>query len=238
MGPKLIVPFKKFSVMKGLCFLMLMACGAGAFAQTTDRVTTSPDAPIYNDVSGSAYVVKDWSDGVIRFTSGRVATQFKIKFDCVMNRLLLQYNGSSFATESNVKEFTIYTGKAAARDSMVFRRGFPPAIAEKANEETFYQVVTEGKTTLLCLHIKHITEEQQIASKVIYRRLRDEDVFFLLKEKTMIPLPHDKAIIADQFPDHSDALRKFISEHQLKFRDAGDFKKLVEYYNSLLAQNQ
>ena len=187
--------------MRGLCMLLLLVCWEGVLAQTTDRVTTSQDVPIYNDVSGSAFLIKDWSDGVIRFSSGRVSTQFKLKFDCVKNQLNLQFGGSTFATESKVKEFVMYTKNGTTRDSMVFRKGFP-AFDKGANEETYFQVMVEGKAMLLCLHFKHIAEEQQIASKVIYRRITDQEVYYLLKDGKMTDLPNDKSLIVESFPEH------------------------------------
>lgn len=218
--------------MKWFCLLLLIGCWEIALAQTTDRVTTSQDPPIYNDVSGSAFLNRDWSDGVIRFSSGRVATQFKLKFDCVNNQLNLQFNGSTFVTESKVKEFVIYSKNGNTRDSMVFRKGFPAA--DKGNEETYFQVLVEGKAMLLCLHMKHIAEEQQIASKVIYRRITDQEIFYLLKDGKMTVLPNDKLFIIEKFPGHTELMQKYINEHQLKFRNAPDYTKLIVYYNTLL----
>lgn len=200
-------------------------------AQTTDAVTGSQNQTTYNDVSGTPYVIREWSEGVIRFSSGRVANQFKLKFDCIKNTLLLQFNGSSFATESKVKEFVIYTKNGKEKDSMLFRKGFPAG--EKTNEETYYEVMSQGKYMLLCLHVKQINEEQQIASNMVYRRIRDEEWYYLLKDGKMIELPADKTGIVEKFPEQAELLRKFISEQQLKFRDKQDFKKFIEYYNTL-----
>jgi hypothetical protein len=213
-----------------ICLLLLLVAST-AFSQTTERDTKSQDPPIYNDVSGTPYFIRDWSDGIIRFASGRNASQFKIRFDCINNKVLLQFNGSSFSTESKVKEFVLYTKNGKDRDSAVFKKGFPAT--EKANEETFYQVLLEGKNQLLCLHIKIISEEPQIASKVIYRRIRDEVKYFMLKDKNMIELPADRQLLADSFPDKYEEIRKFIAEQQLKFREAADFVKLLRFYNSL-----
>lgn len=217
--------------MKEACIVLLMFYSGWASAQTTESVTSNQDPPIYNDVSGTPYVLKDWKDGIIRFSSGRTASQFKIKFDCLKNQLMLQFEGKSFATQSKVNDFVIYTKSAKEGDSLVFKKNFP--VTDKANEETFYEVIVEGKASLLCLHLKNITEEQQIATKVIYRRIRDENVYYLLKEKKMIELPFDKVLILEKFTDNTEKLRQFITEQQLKFRDTDDFKKLVAYYNTL-----
>jgi len=219
--------------MKRLLCLLGILYSLTLSAQTTDRVTTNNDPPIYNDVSGSPYLVDSWNEGFIRFSSGRVASQFKIKFDCINNKVVLQFNGSTFHTESKVRDFVIYTKSGGNRDSMVFRKGFP--VTDKANEETFYEILEDGKSTLLCLHFKQISEETQFASKVIYRRIKDETQYYLLQNGKMTDLPMDKLIIVQQFPaEHQEAIRKYIGDQQLKFnRGNEDFEKLVRYYNSL-----
>ena len=85
---------KRLLCLLGLLYTLTLS------AQTTDRVTNNNDPPIYNDVSGSPYLVDAWNEGFIRFASGRVASQFKIKFDCITNKVVLQFNGSTFNTEA------------------------------------------------------------------------------------------------------------------------------------------
>ena len=197
-----------------------------SFAQ---HVESDPDKDVnYYDVSGSVYLLKDWKSGVVRFNSGRSTDQFKIKFDCLQNKLLLQFNGSAFSTESKVKEFVIRTGK---QDSMVFRNGFP--VFSKETESTYYQVLLEGSSILLCLHQKEVVNEGQLVAKTIYRRINDVQKYILYYSGQMIELKGDKTILFESFPGHKEALQKFISEQGLKFRDGLDYIKLVNYFNSL-----
>lgn len=216
--------------MKRLLTVLLMAAGFAGHSQTTDN-TGSLGEPVYHDMGGSPYVLIDWADGVIHFSSGRVATQFKIKFDAVKNQLNLQFKGTNFVTESKVKDFVLYTNSGRIKDSMVFRKGYPSF--ETANEETYYQVLLQGKNELLKLHLKIISEEPQIASKIVYRKVRDEPQYFLVYNKSLIQLPQDKTLVAGKFPDHQTEIQKYISEQQLKFRDNTDFIKLISYYNTL-----
>lgn len=216
--------------MKSVITVLLIAASLTSNAQTTDN-TGSLGESVYHDVGGSPFVLVDWADGVVRFSSGRIANQFKIKFNAVKNQINLQFQGSSFVTESKVKEFVLYTSVGGNKDSMVFKKGYPNY--ESANEETFYQVLVQGKADLVKLHLKIISEEPQIATKIVYRRVRDEPQYFLVHNKTMILLPQDKLLVAEKFPDHQSEIQKYISEQQMKFRDNTDFIKLVAYYNSL-----
>src|SRR5262245_40829425 len=128
------------------CLLLLCQCALG---QTSAQDNMS-------DVTGNPYLLKDWSDGVVRFTSGRVMNQFKLKFDCLKNMLLLQFNGSAFATESKVQEFVLYPKKS---DSILFRRGFP--VTEKTNDATFFNVLLQEKVTLLRLVARNVIQENE-----------------------------------------------------------------------------
>lgn len=212
-------------------YLILLLVASAASAQTTERITNSQDQPVYNDVSGSPFFLKEWSDGIIRFSSGRVANQFKVKFDCVKNLVILQFEGSSFTTESKIREFALFPKGLKKPDSLLFRKGFPAT--GSANEDTYYQVLVQGKNTLLCLPVKVLSEEPQIASKVIYRRIRDEYEYYLLKDGRMIKLTLIRQELPALFPDHQEELKTFITDKQLRFRDAGDLITLIQYYNSL-----
>ena len=96
------------------CLLLLCQCALGQTTKDDD-----------NTVSGNPYLFKEWCDGVVRFSSGRTLNQFKLKFDCLKNALLLQFNGSAFAAESKVQEFVMYPKK---KDSLLCLKsgpGFP-----------------------------------------------------------------------------------------------------------------
>lgn len=213
------------------CCLLGVLLAAGLRAQTTDPVPLREDEIIYSDVAGTAFLLKDWRPGIIRFSSGRIATQFKLRFDCIKNQLLLQFKGNSFSTESRVEEFVLFPHKENGADSMLFRKGFPQT--SFANAETFYEVLVQGKQSLLCLHSKRVTHEGQFATKVVQRRIYDEVKYYLLKDNTLILLPEDRNEFGPQFDDAAKAIQEYIGQHGLKFRDKQDYIKLVQYYNSL-----
>src|SRR6185503_13571551 len=103
--------------------LVLLLIFHQAYSQTVDGFKTQPERPVNEEIAGNPYLLNGWNDGVIKFSSGRVVKQFKIKFDCLNNQLLLQFEGNTFAAESKVTEFVIYP-KGKKNDSMVFRKGY------------------------------------------------------------------------------------------------------------------
>ncbi len=203
------------------CLLLLCQCALG-------QVTKDED----NSLSGNPYLFKEWCDGVVRFSSGRVLNQFKLKFDCYKNALILQFNGSAFAAESKVQEFVMYPKK---KDSLLFRRGFPAS--EKTSENTFFQVLVQDKASLLRLIARNIVEEKQIVSNGrVNRRLEDAEFYYLLQNGAMTLLPDDRSEVANKFGDKKEAIAAFITAQQLKMHSPEDFVLVVKKYNELLNQ--
>jgi hypothetical protein len=211
--------------MKILWFLLLFSLNL--FAQTNeDQKANSGE---YVGVSGNQLFLKDWSDGVIRFSSGKVTDKFKLKFNIAQNRLLLQFNGSTFAAESRINEFLMYTKNK--KDSFVFRKGFPDT--DRGNAETFYQVLEKGKVTLLRLATKDIIEEKEILASKVSRHYRDVEEFYLFRDGVMNKINKETAPVQDIVTDRREELKTFISEQQLKMRSPEDLVKVVKKYNEL-----
>ena len=182
------------------CLLLLCQCALGQ---------TSKEEEL-NTITGNPYLFKEWNDGVVRFTSGRTMNQFKLKFDCLKNSLLLQFQGNAFATESKVQEFVMYP---------------------------YFHVMVQGKTSLLRLIARNIVEEKQLVSVNgrVDRRLEDVEQYYMLQNGKMILLPANTRDLPDVFADKKEPIARFIATKQLRMHDPEDFVAVVNKYNELLA---
>ncbi len=205
---------------------------ARAFSQTPASDDQAERATNFSDVAGNPYLFRDWSDGLVRFSSGRQLKQFKLKFDCAQNKLMLQFNGSTFAAESNISEFVIFQKNGKKTDSLHFKKGYPNY--GKATGETFYQVLTEGTVTLLHLFNKNILEEKQIAATSSIRRYQDEEKLFLLRGNQLSEIGREKNSLTNLLSDKSEELKRFIDENDLKMKSVADITKVVRKYNELI----
>lgn len=202
------------------CLLLLSQCALSQVTKEDDQ----------NTISGNPYLFKDWCDGVVRFTSGRTLNQFKLKFDCLKNMLLLEFNGSAFAAESKVQEFVMYPKK---KDSLLFRRGYPAT--EKTSENTYFQVMVQDKATLLRMIARNIIEEKQIVSNGrVNRRMEAAEFYYLLQNGTMTLLPADRNDLPEKFGDKKEPIAAFIAARQLRMHTPEDFVLVVKKYNELL----
>ncbi|HEX6426947.1 MAG TPA: hypothetical protein VF008_04640 [Niastella sp.] len=211
--------------MKHLAWCLLLLCQV-ALGQTTKEDDL-------NTITGNPFLFKEWCDGVVRFTSGRTVTQFKLKFDCLKNQLLLQFNGSAFAAESKVREFVMYPKN---KDSLLFRRGFPAT--DKTADHTYFQVLLQDKVSLLRLIARNIVEEKQLVSVNgrVNRRMEDAEYYYLFQNGTMTLLPANKSDLPSTFADKKESIAEFITTQQLKMHTPEDFVQVVKKYNELLGQ--
>jgi hypothetical protein len=206
--------------MKHIVWCLLLICQC-SLAQTDN------DA----DISGNRYLFKDWCNGTVHFTSGRVLNQFKLKFDVFRNQLLLQFEGSTFAAESKINKFVMYP---KSKDSMVFRKGFPDS--DKGTDNTYYQVLFKDKVTLLRLFARTVVEERSlvVASTKQHRRLEDTEYYYLLHNNTLVLLPGNRNELAAVFPDKKEQITEFITAQQFKMRSGEEYVAVVKKYNELI----
>ena len=209
------------------CLLLLCQCALG---QTSNLVKTDE----LTDVTGNPYLFKDWNEGVVRFASGRSMTQFKLKFDCFKNILLLQFEGNVFAADAKVQEFVLYTKTGKTKDSLLFRKGFPAV--DRFSDNTYYQVLFRGKVQLLRLIFRTVIEEKQVVTVngQSSRHLENAEQYYLFQDGQMVLLPDDKSELATAFKDQKNAIAAFIGNQQLKMRNADDFVQVVKKYDELL----
>jgi hypothetical protein len=203
------------------CLLLLCQCALGQTSKEEDL----------NTITGNPYLFKEWNDGVVRFTSGRTMNQFKLKFDCLKNSLLLQFQGNAFSTESKVQEFVMYPKK---KDSLVFRRGFPAT--DRTTDQTYFHVLMQGKASLLRLIARNIIEEKQLVSVNgrVDRRMEEVEQYYMLQNGQMILLPASTRDLPERFGDKKEAIAQFIASKQFKLHEPADFVAVINKYNELL----
>lgn len=203
------------------CLLLLCQCALGQTSKEDEL----------NTVTGNPFLFKEWNDGVVHFTSGRTMNQFKLKFDCLKNVLLLQFQGNAFAAESKVQEFVLYPKK---KDSLLFRRGFPAT--NRTNEQTYFHVLVQDKASLLRLIARNIIEEKQLVSVNgrVDRRMEEVELYYMLRNGEMILLPASARELPELFGDKKEPIARFVTSKQLKMQHPEDFVAVVKKYNELL----
>lgn len=208
------------------CLLLLVSA---ASAQTESK-----ERDEYDGVAGTPYLFKEWLGGTVYYKNGRAVNQFKLKFDCCRNYLMLEFKGQSFAPQvASIVSFVINTKEGKDKDSVVFRKGFPAV--DTWTTETFYHVMLNAKTPLLHIPTKAIIEEKGLLPSSTRKFFQEEEDYFLLLDGKMIHLiEDDREQLAAQFPAQREALLKFMNEQELKMRSDTDFMKFGKKVNELI----
>ena len=144
----------------------------------------------------------------------------------------MQFDGSSFAAESKVREFVMYPKN---KDSLLFRRGFP--VTDKTSDQTYFHILLQGKASLLRLVARNIIEERELVSVNgrVNRRMEEATYYYLYQNGAMILLPANKTDLPEKFADKKEPLAQFIVDKQLKMHSPDDFVQVVKKYNELIA---
>lgn len=213
--------------MKGGLLLSLLLASLFLYAQEDNNSVLSTQ-PVYHDVSGSPYYVHDWSAGLITFSSGRKTTEFRIRFDCVQNLVLLEFKGTSFAAQSKISSFELWPVQKRKVDTLRFQRGFPPQ--DRRNEETFYRVIISGKVSLLELPAKKILEEPQLASKLVYRRIQDDPQYFIGFEGQLYPVSEAESLIARVYPGQEQQVLDYIKANHVNLQEKEGWESVIRHF--------
>jgi hypothetical protein len=216
--------------MKNIAWCLLLLCCQCALGQTTDLIKTDD----LTNVTGNPYLFKDWCNGIVRFSGGRTMNQFKLKFDCLKNILLMQFDGNVFAADSKVQEFVLYPKNNKNKDSVLFRKGYPAV--DRFTDATYYQVLFQDKITLLRLPLRNVIEEKQVVTVngSLSRRIEEAEQYYLFQNGALVLLPDNRNELPDKFGNKKDAIAAFIAAQQLKMRSADDFVLVVKKYSELV----
>ena len=136
------------------------------------------------------------------------------------------YLGKGMATE------LVYTvPKEFGQDLKVFQCGFPPI--DNQNRISFYQILLNGKTSLLKSVYKTIQERNNDLSGERYKEFATYENTYLLKDGAMVRIKKDKSSLLNLLQDKSQVLQQYINDQKLNLKNEADLIALVKYYNTL-----
>lgn len=195
------------------------------FANTTDG---SP-VPImkYENVTGSPYLIDDWSTALVKLQSGQTYKDVKVKYDQVSDELRFLSNGKELIFINPVAEFKIITSKNDPVKDLYFKRGFAP------DPKAFYQVLAQGKTTLIKKNRKVIVDKTPYNSATAVKVFEPQVRYYIYKDNNSLSVKANKKSILSALSDKKDTLEAFISKEKLDLNSNDDLSKLLNYYNSL-----
>ncbi len=184
-------------------------------------------------IDGTPYYNESWSRGSITLLN-------KKKYQGVSVKLNLQTDDVLYIDEETKKElialkgsvWEVEVGDPEKNGLLVrFRCGYP--VIGNNDVKTYYQVLEEGKATLLKQLKKTIDEEKPFNSATVIRRYETEKSYFLFTGNSMLPLKRKKEDLLNVLADQNEKVDEFIRINKLNLKSDDHLAKIIQYYNTL-----
>jgi hypothetical protein len=186
----------------------------------------------YTDIEGSPFFFDDWKPCNIRLNDNKTFTHVLLKLDLQSQSVhYLGANKSEMEVQPGlIKEIEIIDSAKDNITAYKFQSGFPSV--NNKNENEFFQVLAEGKVTMLKLITKKISQDKNdFTSEVKSKFITTEDYFYFSKV-VMQRVRRDKSIF-DLLWDQKDKVTAYIESNKLSYKSIDDIRKIITYYNSL-----
>jgi hypothetical protein len=187
----------------------------------------------YEGISGSVYDQTDYQLAKITLKDGRVYNDVKTRINLLEQEVnFIASNGQEgFLGKGMAPEIAYIDSKTEAQNVKVFQCGFPPI--DNQNRISFYQILFNGKTSLLKSVYKTIQERNNDMSGERFKEFATYENMYLLKDGVMSRIKKDKSSLLAMFQDKKEAIKKYIEDQKLNLKNEAHLIDLVKYYNSL-----
>ena len=187
----------------------------------------------YEGISGSVYDQTEYHLARITLKDGRVYNDVKTRINLLEQEVnFIASNGQEgYLGKGMASEIAYIEGKENTQDVKVFQCGFPPI--DNQNRISFYQILINGKTSLLKSVYKSIQERNNDMSGERFKEFATYENIYLLKEGVMTRIKKDKSSLLALFQDKKEAIAKYMEDQKLNIKNEAHLIALVKYYNTL-----
>jgi len=183
----------------------------------------------YTDIQGSPFLYDDWIDGAIVLNQSQL-NHVKLKFDTYSNKFVINKNDTSYEISKAINEVRFFPNNDTS-NARIYRKGFN--INMRLNPNVYMQVMAEGKLTLLKYTYKDLEEYNEYGSATKYKRFRDGQQYFILKDGQYISTTLTKKNLQDALNDKWAAVSDFLNKKGLNGKDEKSWIAAFRFYNSL-----
>ena len=188
---------------------------------------------IYEGINGSGYDQTEYQLAKITLKDGRVYNDVKARINLLEHEVnFIASNGQEgYLGKGMASEIAYIDSKTETQVIKVFQCGFPPI--DNQNRISFYQILLNGKTSLLKSVYKSIQERNNDMSGERFKEFATYENMYLLKEGTMSRIKKDKSSLLVMFQDKKEAIAKYMEDQKINLKNEAHLIALVQYYNTL-----
>ncbi len=234
---------KKSSIL----MLIFFAFGATACAQSAGNMYSDGNLGrlvAISDINGQPFVNKfpdvSGSPFVTGFKPSNILLYGGKGFANVLSRInfydqtvsFIAANGAEVVTSPGyIRELNYTDTSIMGPVKHVYRTSFPPA--DSLTTTQFYEVLADGRCTLLKAIVKTISETRNALTASVSRDFETIETLYLYQNGTMTRVKKDKDFFLPKMADKKEEMATFLKSHKINFRDPLQLAELLKYYNGL-----
>jgi hypothetical protein len=182
----------------------------------------------YGSIEGIPFLTEGWPKGWVRVNKNRIFRDVPLRFDAYSNKLYFKKDSTEFEFVLPVSEFCISYKEDRPNDSSVFRNGYPAI--DRNNEETFYEVMVDGKFQLLSFVSKVIESFTGYNTPATKRFALYSQLYALLPNGSIVKLKYGTDKMMAAMPAYADAIKSITDKNKLKLKND---EQVVELFKRL-----
>ena len=186
----------------------------------------------YEGIEGNPFFIENFRSSTIKLASGHVFNNVTARLDLYKQVIQVKLNGDTVKTilPGNITEVIFYDTVQSLPYSYIFQTGYPEIDNLKRNN--FYQVLSDGKVTMLKSSVKKINKTKNEISGEISSQFDTYEGYYLYIKYEMKRIKKGKEYLLNLLADKKKELETYILDQKLNFRSMDSIRMLIGYYNS------
>jgi hypothetical protein len=187
----------------------------------------------YEGIQGHPFFIENFRSSTIKLASGLEFNNVIARLDLYKQMIQVQLNGDTVKTilPGNIAEVIFYDTVQSLPLGYKFQTGYPGI--DNLTKNNFYQVLSDGKATLLKSSIKKINKTKNEMSGEISSQFDVYEDHYLYVKYEMKRVKKDKEYLLALLADKRKELEIYMTAQKLNIKSMDSIKKLIDYYNSL-----
>ncbi|HEX3168559.1 MAG TPA: hypothetical protein VHQ93_19965 [Chitinophagaceae bacterium] len=187
----------------------------------------------YDGIDGNPFFIENFLSSTIKLVSGLEFKNVTARLDLYKQIIHIKLNGDTvkMVLPGNITEIIFYDTVQSLPHQYKFQTGYPEI--DNLNRNDFYQVLSDGKVTLLKSSIKKINKTKNEMSGEVSSQFDIYEDHYLYVKYEMKRVKKDKEYILTLLADKRKELETYITVQKLNIKSIVSIKQLIDYYNSL-----
>lgn len=189
----------------------------------------------YQDVNGSPFLVNKFVQGDVKFTNGKIAKNIAIMYDQVLDAVIFKgKNNEDYYFTDKIAEFIIDYNNLNGEQKSIFRNGF--AVDKNLTDQSFFQVLIDGKIKLLKRNQKTITSTKEYNSATVVKNINEAVTYYITKDNVPLALKRldNKSLMSLFDAQYASKIADYLTSNKLNLKSEIDLINVIQYYNTLI----